>query len=79
MDKGIGKTECNQITQDNSEKAVDVAASFFAQIFFVALSLSNNFLCRALILTWRWLLEGQRDKERLNSQPRTKEETTTLG
>ena len=26
MDKGIGKTECNQITQDNSEKAVDVAA-----------------------------------------------------
>ena len=25
-DKGIGRTECNKITQDNSEKAVDVAA-----------------------------------------------------
>ena len=40
MDKAIRKTECNKITQDNSEKAVDVAASFFAQIFFVALSLT---------------------------------------
>ena len=26
MDRGIGKTECDKITQDNSEKAVAVAA-----------------------------------------------------
>ena len=60
--------------------AVGVSPFFLPKFYLLHRLFLTIFLCRLLILTsWRWLLEGQRDKERLKSQPRTKEETATLG